>query len=249
MAARSSSVAVSEVESHDAALRGGAVDPVESLRLKDALTAQEKIRRRWRRRGVRPAFDGIRALAASQFDRCRNQGMSDATTSVPRVDEQAGDQPHQVVFLAWPAPQQPATAVDGSGVPRPRPARTPADRLVVQQRQHAHRVRTRCREFAEAPMVAATEPAGGELAPVVQNAVHQQCRVLRSLSKRPAASATLSAPTGRTSISTLTSARYATPTRAERYRSGIGGRARRTDGGVARGCRARDVAPPGSAEG
>ena len=78
-------------------MRARAFDTLESLCVKDLLPTQEKIR--WARsgRGDRPAFDSESALAARQGDCCGDQRMGDATAAMLGVDEQTGDQPHQVV--------------------------------------------------------------------------------------------------------------------------------------------------------
>ena len=154
-----------QVQSHDAALRARAVDTLESLRAKHLLTTQENSRVA-SRRSDRPPFDRKSAFAARQVDCCGDQRMGDATAAMLSVDEQTGDQPHQVVLVAWPSAQQPTAAIDGSRIPRPWATGTPAGRAVVHQRQHTHRVPARRGELSEPSTVSATEPACGELTTV-----------------------------------------------------------------------------------
>ena len=93
-----------------------------------------------------------------------HERVGDPSASVLSPDEEAREKPDALVLDAFPTSQDLASSADSNGVPRPRTAGAPTDRLASHRGQDSHRRRVAGGHGFEAMPVAAAEPARGELA-------------------------------------------------------------------------------------
>jgi hypothetical protein len=151
-----------EWESHDRALRARPFYAAETQLLEQLLPTKVRIGRVPIRPSAGPAFDGRGPSVAGQFDRRTHERVSDALATVIIPDEEAGQEPNTLVLGAGTITHDLASSADGGGVPRPRTAGAPADRLTSRRSQNSHRRRPG-RHGLETMPVAAIQPASCEL--------------------------------------------------------------------------------------
>src|SRR5512132_2534594 len=90
--------------------------------------------------------------------------MGNPLAAAPGSDEEAGKEPHDLVFIGCTIPHDLALGTGGRDISRPRAAGAPADRLSALRGQDSHRCRASGSHCPEPPLVAAVEPTSRELA-------------------------------------------------------------------------------------